>query len=77
MPEPSTMKKAVDMIQAEVNCWYTPHRVRTLLASEYHPEDFYRFHWTLRYPDELIKQLERAASDLVTIIEKVKERYTQ
>lgn len=53
--------EAKDLINRQIAYWYSPTELRSKLdltnPKNYHPEDFYRFRWRLRYPSDGLKEL--------------------
>jgi hypothetical protein len=57
--DPTVTQAAVETVRQYVGNWRSPAQLRALLSSKFHPEDFYRFRWTLRDPTALIGELLR------------------
>lgn len=61
MPDPPKFHKARDVVKEEIGYWYSPAELRAKLdftnPNNHHSEDLYRFHWSLRYPEDGVKEL--------------------
>jgi len=68
MPPEPDFHKARDLIREEISRWYAPAELRKALdftnPDNYHPEDFYRFRWSLRYPTEGLKRVRFIESEI-------------
>ena len=56
---PSTvLHEAADKFIGPIRHWYSPSRLREHLKSDYHPEDFYGFQWSVRDPQVFLREMQ-------------------